>query len=98
MRESLASLAKIHYGKSPNDVAVIDGDIPIVGTGGTYGQANRAMFNEGIVVARKGSLGKPHLFRMPFWPADTTYAVVPFKEGLNKSTDHACDSLSMAKE
>jgi type I restriction enzyme, S subunit len=77
MRESLASLAKIHYGKSPNDVAVIDGDIPIVGTGGIYGKASRAMFNEGIVVARKGSLGKPHLFRTPFWPVDTTYAVVP---------------------
>lgn len=36
------------------------------------------MFDEGIVVARKGSLGKPHLFRTPFWPVDTTYAVVPF--------------------
>lgn len=78
MSESLASLAKIHYGKSPNEVAAVDGHIPIVGTGGIYGQANRAMFDEGIVVARKGSLGKPHLFRTPFWPVDTTYAVVPF--------------------
>lgn len=78
MRRSLASLAKIHYGKSPNEVAAVDGHIPIVGTGGIYGQANRAMFDEGIVVARKGSLGKPHLFRTPFWPVDTTYAVVPF--------------------
>ena len=77
MRESLASLAKIHYGKSPNEVAVIDGTVPVVGTGGIYGHADRAMFDEGIVVARKGSLGKPHLFRTPFWPVDTTYAVVP---------------------
>ena len=77
MRESLASLAKIHYGKSPNDVAVADGEIPIVGTGGIYGKASRALFDEGIVVARKGSLGKPHLFLTPFWPVDTTYAVVP---------------------
>ena len=77
MRESLASLAKIHYGKSPNEVILIDGAVPIVGTGGIYGRADRAMFDEGIVVARKGSLGKPHLFRTPFWPVDTTYAVVP---------------------
>ncbi len=77
MRESLASLAKIHYGKSPNEVSLIDGAVPVVGTGGIYGHADRAMFDEGIVVARKGSLGKPHLFRTPFWPVDTTYAVVP---------------------
>jgi type I restriction enzyme S subunit len=77
MRESLASLAKIHYGKSPSEVALIDGTVPVVGTGGIYGHADRAMFGEGIVVARKGSLGKPHLFRTPFWPVDTTYAVVP---------------------
>lgn len=77
MRENLASLAKIHYGKSPNEVSLIDGTVPVVGTGGIYGHADRAMFNEGIVVARKGSLGKPHLFRTPFWPVDTTYAVVP---------------------
>lgn len=79
MRECLGSLAKIHYGKSPNEVAFVDGTIPIVGTGGIYGKASRAMFNEGIVVARKGSLGKPHLFQTPFWPVDTTYAVVPFQ-------------------
>jgi len=79
MRESLASLAKIHYGKSPNEVAFVDGTIPIVGTGGIYGQASRALFDKGIVVARKGSLGKPYLFQTPFWPVDTTYAVVPFE-------------------
>ncbi len=77
MRDRLDTLAKIHYGKSPNDVISIDGDVPIVGTGGVYGWANRAMFEKGIVVARKGSLGTPHLFKTPFWPVDTTYAVVP---------------------
>lgn len=77
MSDRLDALAKIHYGKSPNDVISIDGDVPIVGTGGVYGWANRAMFEKGIVVARKGSLGTPHLFKTPFWPVDTTYTVVP---------------------
>ena len=77
MHDSLEVLAKINYGKSPNQVLAIDGDIPIVGTGGIYGRAERAMFESGIVVARKGSLGRPHLFKVPFWPADTTYAVIP---------------------
>lgn len=77
MRDRLDALAKIHYGKSPNDVISIDGDVPIVGTGGAYGWASRSMFEKGIVVARKGSLGTPHLFKSPFWPVDTTYTVVP---------------------
>lgn len=77
MSDRLETLAKIYYGKSPNDVLSIDGDVPVVGTGGIYGKANRAMFQRGVVVARKGSLGAPHLFKTPFWPVDTTYAVIP---------------------
>jgi type I restriction enzyme S subunit len=77
MSDSLEKLANIHYGKSPNEVVSIDGHIPIVGTGGIYGWADKAMFERGIVVARKGSLSTPHLFKTPFWPVDTTYAVVP---------------------
>jgi len=77
MSECLNSLAKIYYGKSPNEVISIDGQFPIMGTGGVYGKANRFMFSAGIVVARKGSLGKPHLLKIPFWPVDTTYAVIP---------------------
>lgn len=82
MSERLEALANIHYGKSPNDVATDEGSIPIVGTGGIYGRSIRPMFDSGIVVARKGSLGKPHLFKTPFWAVDTTYAVVP-KPGVN---------------
>lgn len=77
MLDRLDALAHIHYGKSPNETASIDGSIPVVGTGGVYGWAKRSMFENGIVVARKGSLGKPHLFKTPFWPSDTTYAVIP---------------------
>lgn len=82
MRETLAALADIHYGSSPNDVAAVDGTIPIYGTGGVYGRATRSLFPAGIVVARKGSLDSPHLVKQPFWPVDTTYAVIP-----KKSTD-----------
>ncbi len=77
---ALATLAHIHYGKSPSEVLSVDGPFPIVGTGGAYGQATDPMFPEGVVVARKGSLGTPHLMTRPFWPADTTFAVVPRAE------------------
>lgn len=77
MRECLGSLSKIHYGKSPSEVLSEDGIFPIIGTGGVYGKASHSLFPEGVVVARKGSLGTPHLLRSPFWPVDTTYAVIP---------------------
>jgi len=81
MSEQLSKLATIYYGKSPNDVLAQDGLFPIIGTGGRYGQANKAMFNgPAVVVPRKGSLGNPQLLLEPFWPVDTTYAVIPEKD------------------
>lgn len=81
MSEQLNNLATIHYGKSPSEVLEEDGPFPIIGTGGRYGQAKKAMFNgPSVVVARKGSLGNPQLLMEPFWPADTTYAVIPAKD------------------
>jgi type I restriction enzyme S subunit len=35
------------------------------------------MFDSGVVVPRKGSLGNPQLVLGPFWPTDTTFAVLP---------------------
>ncbi|MGE0673122.1 MAG: restriction endonuclease subunit S [Methylibium sp.] len=77
MRDPLGTLARICYGKSPAEVLATDGEIPVVGTGGVYAQASRALFDRGVVVARKGSLGTPHLMNRPFWPSDTTFAVLP---------------------
>lgn len=77
MREALGSLARICYGKSPADYLAPDGDVPVIGTGGIYARAARSLFERGVVVARKGSLGTPHLMKRPFWPSDTTFAVLP---------------------
>ncbi len=78
MNKPLRELADIYYGKSPSEVLSEDGPFPVVGTGGVYGSARHSMFEgPAIVVARKGSLGNPQLMRGPFWPVDTTYAVIP---------------------
>jgi type I restriction enzyme S subunit len=78
MREPLRNVAEIHYGKSPAEVLVDNSDIPILGTGGSYGRASRSLFpGPAVVVPRKGSLGNPQFVAMPFWASDTTYAVVP---------------------
>lgn len=77
MNKKLGMLASIHYGKSPAEVLDGDGFYPVIGTGGVYGQSVRSMFASAVVVPRKGSLGNPQLLETPFWPVDTTYAVIP---------------------
>jgi type I restriction enzyme S subunit len=78
MREPLKNLADVYYGKSPSEVMVDESDTPVLGTGGAYGLASRALFHgPAIVVPRKGSLGNPQFVSGPFWAADTTYAVLP---------------------
>jgi type I restriction enzyme S subunit len=83
MNRQLRELADVHYGKGPSEVLSKDGPFPIVGTGGIYGQAKSALFEgPAVVVARKGSLGNPQFMNDPFWPVDTTYAVIP-KNGID---------------
>lgn len=78
MSKPLRELADVYYGKSPNEVVSDESVIPIIGTGGVYGRATRAMYQgPAVVVPRKGSLGNPQFIGEPFWPADTTYAVLP---------------------
>lgn len=78
MSKCLRDIADVHYGKSPTDVLTEDSPIPIIGTGGIYGRASSAMYNgPAVIVPRKGSLGNPQYVGEPFWPADTTYAVIP---------------------
>jgi type I restriction enzyme S subunit len=77
MSSRLRDLAEVHYGKSPNEVISEDSTVPIIGTGGIYGRASRSLFKgPAVVVARKGTLGNPRFVDEPFWPVDTTYAVL----------------------
>jgi len=83
MLKPLREVADVYYGQSPVDVLDDEGDVPVVGTGGTYAAANKALFDPpAVVVPRKGSLGNPQLFEVPCWPVDTTYAVIP-KSGVD---------------
>lgn len=78
MHSQLRDLADIHYGKSPAEVLTHESAISVIGTGGAYGCASRAMHQgPAVVVPRKGSLGNPQFVDKPFWAADTTYAVIP---------------------
>ncbi|MDC8447022.1 MAG: restriction endonuclease subunit S [Nitrospira sp.] len=98
MSKRLRDVAEVHYGKSPNEVLTEDSPIPIVGTGGIYGHASRAMYNgPAVVVPRKGSLGNPQYVNEPFWPVDTTYVVIP-KAGVDaKWLYYSLDAFDLTK-
>lgn len=80
MNKPLKLLADVKYGKSPTDVRTDHSYIPIYGTGGIVGSASRGLFQgDGVVVGRKGTLGKPIYVSGDYWVIDTAYAVAPFQ-------------------
>ncbi|SLN63881.1 restriction endonuclease subunit S [Pseudooctadecabacter jejudonensis] len=70
----LGDVLDIEYGKSPKDIRVNDGTVPIIGTGGVTGHCHEG-FAEGpaIVLGRKGTIDSPRWVEGSFWPIDTTY-------------------------
>lgn len=78
MSKQLREVANVYYGKSPSEVLSKEENIPVIGTGGIYNYATKALFNgPAVIVPRKGSLGNPWYIKEPFWASDTTYAVLP---------------------
>jgi type I restriction enzyme S subunit len=63
-----------------------DGDVPVVSSGGIKSMHNKAMVpGPGVVIGRKGTLGKAFYLDKDFWPHDTTLWVKDFKGNLPKA-------------
>ncbi|HPV81117.1 MAG TPA: restriction endonuclease subunit S [Dermatophilaceae bacterium] len=57
-----------------------DGAVPVVSSGGISSYHDTAMANgPGVVIGRKGTLGRVHFVDVPYWPHDTTLWVKDFK-------------------
>jgi type I restriction enzyme S subunit len=75
---TLRDAATIWYGTSPNGIALDDGNIPVIGTGGVVGRTNQKTdAGPAIIIGRKGTIDKPQLITGPFWAIDTTYFCKP---------------------
>jgi type I restriction enzyme S subunit len=71
-------VAAIRYGKALTSDRRRGGPCPVFGSSGRIGWHNRAMVDgPGIIVGRKGNIGKVFFSPGPFWPIDTTYHLVP---------------------
>ncbi|MEP7166425.1 MAG: restriction endonuclease subunit S [Candidatus Woesebacteria bacterium] len=68
---------KLEYGKNLPTHKRKKGNIPVYGSNGIVGHNDIALINsKGLVVGRKGSIGKIEFSDSPFWPIDTTYYVI----------------------
>ena len=78
-RHRLGEVLSLEYGHSlPARKRDPTGIIPVAGSNGPDGNHSRAIVSSpGIVVGRKGTVGRVHWYGKDFWPIDTTYYVVP---------------------
>lgn len=72
----LDEVLELKYGKSLTDSSRVPGDVPVYGSSGVVGTHNEALVkNEGIIVGRKGNVGRVHWSDTSFFPIDTAYYV-----------------------
>jgi type I restriction enzyme, S subunit len=79
------------------DQQVLDGAIPVVSSGGISSYHNRSMNDgPGVIIGRKGTLGRVHYVDGPFWPHDTTLWVNDFKGSLPRFVYYALLAIDPA--
>ena len=67
----LDDVAIARYGKAKPKT---EGNVPVVGSGGTYYWTDQALIDyPTLVIGRKGTAGRVWLLETPCWPADTTF-------------------------
>ncbi|MGA1863251.1 restriction endonuclease subunit S [Deferribacter thermophilus] len=74
----LGEVVIFNYGKSLPKKERIKGNIPVYSSAGITGWHNKALVNsKGIIVGRKGTIGKVYKSKVPFYPIDTCYYILP---------------------
>ena len=71
---TIGEYCPFNYGKGLHQASRKQGIVPVYGSNGRVDTHNEAYVKSpGVVVGRKGSVGKLHLSEEPFWPIDTTF-------------------------
>lgn len=74
----LGKIAKLNYGKALKAEDRIDGTIPVYSSAGLTGYHNEPLVNSrGLIVGRKGTVGKVYYSKQPFCCIDTAYYILP---------------------
>ena len=82
--DSLGNLLELIYGLSLPKAVRNVGSVPVYGSNGIVGYNDKPfVFDEGIIVGRKGSAGNVHYSEIPFCPIDTTFYITQKNTILN---------------
>ncbi len=70
----LRRIAAIENGADYKTFEVDSGGVPVLGSGGEFARAKRAIYGgPSVLFGRKGTIDKPLLVTEPFWTADTMF-------------------------
>ena len=72
----LSELIDVKYGKDHKKL--IDGNIPVYGSGGLLRKVDRSLYEgESVLIPRKGTLNNVMYVNEPFWTVDTMFYSIP---------------------
>lgn len=75
-KKTLKDIVTLNYGKSLTKKDRKGGSIPVYGSSGIVGYHDKALIKgSGIILGRKGSIGKLYWCPKPFYPIDTVYYI-----------------------
>lgn len=91
----LSDLVDVKYGKDHKKL--LDGNIPVYGSGGIMRFAEKAIFeNESVLIPRKGTLNNVIYIHEPFWTVDTMFYTIMKKPNLGKFIYHFVKEKDLA--
>jgi len=74
----LGEIAVLNYGKALAENKRISGNVPVYSSAGITGWHNEPLVNsEGLIIGRKGTIGKVYYSNTPFFCIDTAYYILP---------------------
>lgn len=94
---TVEDVLELAYGKGLTEKERTPGPYPVFGSSGQVGTHNRYLIEApGIIVGRKGTIGKLSWAQENFWPIDTTYFVVPKRRAYSlEFIFHLLDNLNL---
>jgi type I restriction enzyme S subunit len=91
----LSDLVIVKYGKDHK--RLLDGKIPVFGSGGIMRYADKALYNlESVLIPRKGTLSNVIYIDEPFWSVDTMFYTEMRRQNLAKFIFYFVKGLDLA--
>lgn len=70
----LGDVMTIRHGRDQKSVTSIDGEFPVLASGGRIGWSSQWLFNKpSVLIGRKGTIDRPQYMDTPFWTVDTLF-------------------------